>query len=93
MAKHDFLGKSVFVCYHTSLMFTPAITGIPQYVVMTQLGLIDNMWGVILPALSSTLGVYLCINYLEIIPDTILESARIDGANEIGYGGASSCQI
>jgi putative chitobiose transport system permease protein len=84
LAKHDFPGKKVFLSVITlALMFTPAITGIPQYVVMTQLDLIDNMWGVILPALSSTLGVYLCINYLEIIPDTILESARIDGANEI----------
>lgn len=46
------------------------------------MNLIDSQWGVILPSLASTMGVFLCVQYMEVIPEEILESARLDGAGE-----------
>lgn len=83
LAKHQFIGKRVLNNVITlSMMFTGTITAIPQYIVITKMNLIDSQWGVILPSLASTMGVFLCVQYMEVIPEEILESARLDGAGE-----------
>ena len=53
LAKYKFPGKTLFfslVVY--SLMFTPHVTGIPNYIIITRLGLIDTFWAVVLPAIA-----------------------------------------
>lgn len=83
LAKHNFRGKAMLNNAVTlALMFTASITAIPQYVVLTKLNLIDSHLGVILPSLASTMGVYLCIQFMQVIPNSLLESARLDGAGE-----------
>lgn len=83
LAKYKFPGKTLFfslVVY--SLMFTPHVTGIPNYIIITRLGLIDTFWAVVLPAIASSLGLYLMKQFMEQIPDELIESAKIDGASE-----------
>lgn len=83
LAKFRFPGNSTLskiVVY--SLMFSPAVTAVPNYLVMSYLGLIDSYLAVILPALCSTLGLYLMQNFMGQIPDSLIEAARIDGASE-----------
>ncbi len=83
LAKHTFPGKNGMNEMITlALMFTPAITAIPQYIILAYLGLVNNPLGVLLPTLASTMGVFLCVQYMEILPNAVLESGRMDGAGE-----------
>lgn len=83
LAKHKFPGRNVlFQIVVLSLMFAPAVTAIPNYMVMSWLGFVDTYWAVILPAFAYSLGLYLMKQFMEQIPDAILEAAKIDGASE-----------
>lgn len=83
LAKHKFPGKGfMFTIVVLSLMFTPAVTAIPTYMIMSWLGLIDTYWAVIIPAFAYSLGLYLMKQFMEQIPDVLLEAAKIDGASE-----------
>jgi ABC-type glycerol-3-phosphate transport system permease component len=83
LAKHKFPGKNfMFSIVVLSLMFTPAVTAIPNYMIMSWLGLIDTYWAVIIPAFAYSLGLYLMKQFMEQIPDVLLEAAKIDGASE-----------
>ena len=63
-------------------MVSSAVTAVPNYIILSRLGLIDSYWAIILPAYSSTLGLYLMKNFMEQIPSSLIESASLDGANE-----------
>ncbi len=84
LAKHKFPGKNViFQMVVLSLMFSSAVTAIPNYMVISWLGINNTYLAVILPACASTLGLYLLKQFMEQIPDSVLESARLDGAGEL----------
>ncbi|MEG2088293.1 MAG: carbohydrate ABC transporter permease [Angelakisella sp.] len=83
LAKHDFVGKKVLNgIVRLALLFTPAVTAIPLYLVMSSLHLINTYASLILPSIASTLGLYLMQNFMVNIPDSMLEAARLDGAGE-----------
>jgi ABC-type glycerol-3-phosphate transport system permease component len=64
-------------------MFSGAVLAIPNYLVMNTFHLVDNYAALILPAFSSTLGLFLMKQFMDqMIPMPILESAEIDGASE-----------
>lgn len=84
LAKHKFPGSKIYFKFIVlSLMFTSAVTAIPNYLIMAKINWIDTYQAIIVPILCSTLGIYLMKQFMEQIHDSILESARIDGANEI----------
>lgn len=85
LAKIPFPGsKFIFQLIVLSLMFSAQVTTVPQYIIMSKLGLIDTYWAMMLPALTSTLGLYLMKQFLESsVPDALMEAARIDGASEL----------
>lgn len=83
LAKYKFPGKTIFfslVIY--SLMFSPHVTATPNYIIISSIGLIDTHWAIILPAIASSLGLYLMKQFMTQIPDDLIESAKIDGASE-----------
>ena len=83
LAKYQFPGSrlmSSLIVY--ALMFSASVTAIPNYLIMTYLGLVDSYWAVILTAVGGTLGLYLMKNFIVQIPDSLIEAATIDGANE-----------
>lgn len=83
LAKHKFPGVKLYSGMVTlSLMFSAAVTAVPNYIIMSKLGLVDSYLAVLLPIMGSSLGLYLIRNFIAEIPDSILESARIDGAGE-----------
>lgn len=84
LAKHNFPGKElIFKTVVLSLMFSTAVTGVPSFLIMAKMKLIDSLWSMILPAFCSSLGLYLMKQFMETsIPDALIESAHIDGANE-----------
>jgi ABC-type glycerol-3-phosphate transport system permease component len=83
LAKYRFPGRSLFftlVVY--SLMFAPQVTATPNYIIVSWVGLIDTPTAIILPAIASSLGLYLMKQFMQQIPDELIESAKIDGASE-----------
>jgi putative chitobiose transport system permease protein len=83
LAKHKFFGgKAIFTLIMWALLFTGGTIEIPRYVVMAKLGMINTYWSVILPPIAGTVGLFLMRQFMLTIPDTMLEAARIDGANE-----------
>ena len=83
LAKLDFIGKNVlFQMVVLSLMFSAAVTAIPNYMIVSWLGINDTYAAVILPAFASSLGLYLMKQFIEQIPDSLIESCRLDGASE-----------
>ncbi|MBQ9860186.1 MAG: carbohydrate ABC transporter permease [Clostridia bacterium] len=83
LAKHDFPGnKFIFKLIFFSLMFSGAVTSIPSYLIMVELGWVDTYQALIVPAMGSTMGLYLMKQFMEQIPNALLEAARIDGAGE-----------
>jgi alpha-1,4-digalacturonate transport system permease protein len=84
-AKYKFPGRTVlFYLVLATLMVPFQITMIPTYVTIAKLGLINNYWGVILPGTASAFGIFLVRQFMQSIPDELLDAARIDGASEIG---------
>ncbi len=84
-AKYNFPGKTVlFYIVLATLMVPFQITMIPTYVTVAKLGLINNYWGVILPGTASAFGIFLVRQFMQSIPNELLDAARIDGCSEIG---------
>jgi ABC-type sugar transport system, permease component len=83
LAKHRFPGKTLlFTTVVLALMFAPQVTAIPNYMIMSWIGFIDTYWAVIVPAFAFPLGLYLMKQFMEQIPDAMIEAAKIDGASE-----------
>lgn len=83
LAKYNFPGKKVlFALVVYSLMFAPQVTSIPNYIIISGIGLVDTSWAIILPAIGSSLGLYLMKQFMEQVPMDLIESAKIDGASE-----------
>jgi putative chitobiose transport system permease protein len=83
LAKHDFPGKKIlFSIVVLSIMFTYQVTQIPNYLIISMIGLNNTYLAVILPACAYGLGLYLMKQFIEQIPDSLIESARLDGASE-----------
>lgn len=84
LAKHVFPGsRLIFSTIVTALMFNPVVTSIPNYLIMSEIKFIDTLWSLIIPAFALPLGLYLMKQFMEqMVPDTVLEAARIDGAGE-----------
>jgi ABC-type glycerol-3-phosphate transport system permease component len=83
LAKHEFPGKkTIFTIVVLSLMFAYQVTAVPNYMIMAKIGLVDTYWAVILPSFAYSLGLYLMKQFMEQIPDALLEAAKIDGASE-----------
>lgn len=83
LAKFRFPGSGMlFKIVVLSLMFSPHVTAIPNYLVMSQLGWINTQAAIIVPSLAFSLGLFLMKQFMEQIPDALIEAAKIDGANE-----------
>jgi ABC-type glycerol-3-phosphate transport system permease component len=83
LAKFEFAGNDfISGMIVLSLMFSTAITAVPNYLIMSGLGLTDTYLAVILPAFSSSLGLYLMKNFMSQVPSSLIEAAHIDGAGE-----------
>ena len=83
LAKHKFPGKALlFGMVVLSLMFSWTVTQIPQYMIISWLGINNTYFALILPAWSFGMGLYLMKQFMEQLPDSLMESARIEGASE-----------
>lgn len=83
LAKHKFPGRNlIFWLIVTALMFSNHVTAIPNYLIMSRFGWLDNYLSLIVPAIAKPMGLFLMKQFMEQIPDSLIEAAKIDGASE-----------
>lgn len=83
LSKYDFPGNRTFFKIVTvSMMFTGYVTAIPNYLIINGLGWVDTYWAIIIPAFASPMGLFLMKQFMEGLPMSLIEAAKIDGANE-----------
>ncbi|MFD4972850.1 carbohydrate ABC transporter permease [Streptomyces sp. NPDC058424] len=83
LAKLRFTGRQkIFGVVLAALMVPSNLMILPLYVLMNQLGLIDTHAGLVLPFAAGAFGVFLMRQFMQGVPDELLEAARIDGAGE-----------
>lgn len=84
MSRVDFKGKGFF---NTIFVITMFFGGglIPTYLLISNLGLLDSMWAVILPGAFSVWNMIIARTYYQGIPEELREAADVDGANEVLY--------
>ncbi len=82
-AKYDFPWKKGFFLIYMILMLLPfQVLMLSDYLVLDRLALTDNLWGIILPGAFSTFPVFIMYRFFTELPESLLESARLDGARE-----------
>ena len=83
LSKYEFPGSQAFFKLVTvAMMFTYMVTQIPNYLILNKLGWIDTYWAIIIPAFASPMGLFLMKQFMEGLPMSLVEAAKIDGANE-----------
>lgn len=84
-AKHKFKGRDLsFAVLLGSVMVPLTALVIPTFVLLSNIGLTDTVWAVVLPSLLNPFGVYLMRVYAaDAVPDELLDAARVDGAGEL----------
>lgn len=83
-AKKKFLGREViFWVFIAMLMIPYQLTIIPQYLLVGQIGGLDTMWGLILPTVANAQAMFLMRQFMQDIPDELIDAAKIDGAGEL----------
>ncbi len=81
LAKFVFPGSAFFEkVVVLSLLFVYDVTYIPQYILLSRMGLIDTLWALLFPAFASSLGLYLMKNFMVQLPSDLIEAAKVDGA-------------
>ena len=85
LAKIKFPGAGwMFQAVQLSLMFNATVTATASFILMSALGFLDTYWAIIVPAWCSSLGLYLMRQFMDTnVNDSVLESARLDGASEL----------
>jgi len=85
-ARMKFIGKEYLFYFIIALMMVPGILGlIPWYLLIRDLGLLDSLWGLILPGIFSApiFGIFLLRGFFAAIPEELFEAGRIDGCNNL----------
>ena len=84
LAKLRFPGRNaIFQLIVTSLMFHSTVNAVTHFIILSSFGWIDTYLSIIIPSMATTMGLYLMKQFMESsVPDTVLESARLDGASE-----------
>jgi multiple sugar transport system permease protein len=83
LAKLHFAGKNLVLLLVLGTLLVPgSVLLVPTFVLMSKLGLVDNLAAVILPAAAGPVGVFLMRQFIRGIPDDLLEAGRVDGASE-----------
>ena len=83
-SKLKFPGSSgLFKMITVALMFSPEAVVITRYLIVSGMGIIDTFWAHILPHLALPMGVFLIKQFMDQVPNSLCEAAKIDGANEL----------
>ena len=95
LAKYAFRGRAtLFNIILGGVLLPQIVLAIPQYLLLSKVGLTDSYFGVLLPQLFNPYGIYLCRIYAaSAVPDSLLEAGRIDGASEFRLFGSVGLRL
>jgi alpha-1,4-digalacturonate transport system permease protein len=83
LSKYEFRGRTaVLLMVVGTLMIPQTVVLVPLFLIVTELGMFNSLWGVIIPGAATPTGVFLLRQYMITIPDEILDAARMDKASE-----------
>ena len=83
LSKLKFKGRNVMMQINQiALMFVSVAVMIPRYLVVNKLGMIDTYWAEILPLIALPVGLFLIKQFVDQVPDSLIEAAYMDGASE-----------
>lgn len=83
LSKKDFRGrKALFEINTIALMFVSCAVVIPRFLIITGLGITNTIWAHILPLLAIPVGLFLIKQFIDDIPNDLIEAARVDGAGD-----------
>lgn len=83
LSKYQFRGRNVaLVAILATIMVPATVLLVPVFIIVAAMGLVNNLWGVILPTVATPTGVFLLRQYMLTIPDELIEAARMDHASE-----------
>lgn len=82
-AKHNFPGRNVlFMTLLATMMIPGSVLMVPGFLLLRDFGWLDTWLPLIVPGLAGAFGVFLARQFIEKIPDSLIESAKLDGAKE-----------
>ncbi|MFL6071349.1 MAG: carbohydrate ABC transporter permease [Actinomycetes bacterium] len=82
-AKYTFRGRDVLFWYLMAMMMVPpSVLMIPNYLILSHIGLLNNLWGLIITVLIDPFAILVMRQFMRSLPDEQIESARVDGASE-----------
>ena len=82
-AKFEFKGRTTLFWFIMATMMIPSqVMMIPGYLILVRLGLLNNLWGLIVGSMIDAFGIFLIRQFALSIPNALLEAARVDGASE-----------
>lgn len=83
LSKKRFKAKKVLFEINTlSLMFVSCAVVIPRFLIISKLGIINTLWAHILPLLAIPVGLFLVKQFIDQVPDDLIEAAKLDGAGD-----------
>lgn len=83
LSKYEFRGRTTVMALVIGVLMVPqTVVLVPLFLVTRELGMLDSLWGVIIPGAATPTGVFLLRQYMLTIPDEILDAARMDKASE-----------
>ncbi len=83
-SKYNFPGRDlIFICILGTMMIPFQVIMIPLYSLTLRFGLTNTLSALIIPAISSALGIFLMRQFMTSIPDSLIEAARMDGCSEL----------
>lgn len=84
LSKLKFKGRNMMMSVNqAALMFVPTAVLIPRYLVICQMGMIDGIWAHIFPLVAYPVALFLVKQFVEQVPDALIEAAYIDGATDM----------
>lgn len=79
-AKIRFPGREIiFYALIATMLVPPEVAVVPLFMIMTDLGLTNSLWSLILPKIATAVGIFYMRQYVAGVPDSVIEAARLDG--------------
>ncbi|WP_137288411.1 carbohydrate ABC transporter permease [Natronorubrum halophilum] len=84
LTRLDWPGRRVIFAVIVASFMVPGIVNlVPVYIIVSELGLVNSVWGVVLPSAANPLGVFMLVQFFKDIPEELEEAARLDGFSRL----------
>jgi alpha-1,4-digalacturonate transport system permease protein len=87
-AKYEFPGRNILFL----LMIPIQVIMVPEFLIVSKLGLVNTWWGVLIPRAAEAFGLFMVRQFMVSIPGELIEAARLDGAGSSRSCARSSCR-